>query len=86
MRWQHPTDGLLMPAQFMPEAERSELIEPLTTWVLDAALRQQREWRDAGLDLTMAVNISARSLTPRQRPPGHGRAAHRRPGASRPAR
>jgi EAL domain-containing protein (putative c-di-GMP-specific phosphodiesterase class I) len=52
-----------MPAQFMPEAERSELIEPLTRWVLDTALRQQREWRDAGRDLTMAVNISARSLT-----------------------
>jgi len=64
VRWQHPTDGLLMPAQFMPEAERSELIEPLTGWVLDEALRQQRVWTDAGFDLTMAVNISARSLAP----------------------
>ena len=63
VRWQHPTAGLLMPAQFMPEAARSELIEPLTAWVLDAALRQLREWCDAGFDLTMAVNISARSLT-----------------------
>jgi diguanylate cyclase len=62
VRWRHPTDGLLMPAQFVPEAERSELIEPLTRWVLNEALRQQRVWRDAGLDLTMAVNISARSL------------------------
>jgi diguanylate cyclase (GGDEF)-like protein/PAS domain S-box-containing protein len=62
VRWQHPTAGLLMPSQFMPEAGRSELIEPLTRWVLDEALRQQREWCDAGLDLTMAVNISARSL------------------------
>ena len=43
VRWQHPTEGLLMPAQFMPEAERSELIEPLTSWVLNEALRQQRE-------------------------------------------
>jgi EAL domain-containing protein (putative c-di-GMP-specific phosphodiesterase class I) len=51
-----------MPAEFMPEAERSELIEPLTRWVLGEALRQQRVWSDAGLDLTMAVNISARSL------------------------
>jgi EAL domain-containing protein (putative c-di-GMP-specific phosphodiesterase class I) len=51
-----------MPSQFMPEAARSELIEPLTRWVLDEALHQQREWCDAGLDLTMAVNISARSL------------------------
>jgi diguanylate cyclase (GGDEF)-like protein/PAS domain S-box-containing protein len=63
VRWQHPTGGLLMPAQFMPEASRSELIEPLTTWVLDQALRQQRAWRDAGMELTMAINISARSLT-----------------------
>jgi diguanylate cyclase (GGDEF)-like protein/PAS domain S-box-containing protein len=62
VRWQHPT-GLLMPVQFMPEAERSELIEPLTKWVLNEALRQQRVWSDAGLDLTMAVNVSARSLT-----------------------
>jgi diguanylate cyclase (GGDEF)-like protein/PAS domain S-box-containing protein len=63
VRWQHPVNGLLTPAEFMPEAGRSELIEPLTSWVLDEALKQQREWRDAGLDLTMAVNISARSLT-----------------------
>jgi diguanylate cyclase (GGDEF)-like protein/PAS domain S-box-containing protein len=63
VRWRHPTAGLLMPAEFMPEAERSELIEPLTRWVLNEALHQQRVWSDAGLDLTMAVNISARSLT-----------------------
>jgi diguanylate cyclase (GGDEF)-like protein/PAS domain S-box-containing protein len=65
VRWEHPTRGLLMPADFMPEAERSDLIEPLTTWVLNEALRQQRAWKDAGIDLTMAVNISARSLTRR---------------------
>jgi len=65
VRWAHPTDGLLMPGQFMPEAERSELIEPLTRWVVNEALRQQRVWLDAGLDLTMAVNVSARSLTRR---------------------
>jgi diguanylate cyclase (GGDEF)-like protein/PAS domain S-box-containing protein len=63
VRWNHPRDGLLQPAQFMPEASRSELIEPLTTWVLAEALHQQRQWCDAGLDLTMAVNISARSLS-----------------------
>jgi diguanylate cyclase (GGDEF)-like protein/PAS domain S-box-containing protein len=62
IRWQHPTQGLLHPASFMPEVERTHLIAPVTRWVLDAALRQQRLWRDAGLDLTMAVNVSARSL------------------------
>jgi diguanylate cyclase (GGDEF)-like protein/PAS domain S-box-containing protein len=63
VRWQHPTRGLLMPDQFMPEADRSALIEPLTKWVLDEALRQQSAWSERGLDLTMAVNISAVSLT-----------------------
>jgi diguanylate cyclase (GGDEF)-like protein/PAS domain S-box-containing protein len=62
VRWQHPTDGLLMPGQFLPAAERSKLIEPLTRWVLGEALHQQRLWTDAGLDLTVAVNISAQSL------------------------
>ncbi|MEA2151413.1 MAG: hypothetical protein QOD69_3243 [Solirubrobacteraceae bacterium] len=62
VRWEHPEHGLLVPAQFMPQVERSELIEPLTRWVLNEALHQQRLWRDAGMDLTMAVNISARNL------------------------
>lgn len=62
VRWRHPTNGLMMPAEFIPEAERSDLIEPLTSWVIDEALRQQRIWSDAGLDLTMAVNVSAHSL------------------------
>jgi predicted signal transduction protein with EAL and GGDEF domain len=62
VRWQHPVRGLLTPDSFLPEVERTELIEPLTRWVLNAALRQQRRWRDDGVDLTMAVNISAHSL------------------------
>jgi len=65
VRWRHSRDGLLMPAQFIPEAEHSTLIEPLTNWVINEALCQQRQWIDAGLDLTMAVNISPRSLTMR---------------------
>jgi diguanylate cyclase (GGDEF)-like protein/PAS domain S-box-containing protein len=62
VRWNHPTQGLLAPGGFMPEVERTALIEPVTRWVLDEALRQQRAWRDEGLDLTMAVNIAGRSL------------------------
>ena len=42
VRWQHPERGLLMPASFMSEVERTELIEPVTKWVLNEALRQQR--------------------------------------------
>jgi diguanylate cyclase (GGDEF)-like protein/PAS domain S-box-containing protein len=62
VRWRHPTHGLLLPASFMPEVERTDLIAPVTSWVLNTALRQQRAWRDQGIDLTMAVNVSARSL------------------------
>jgi diguanylate cyclase (GGDEF)-like protein/PAS domain S-box-containing protein len=62
IRWQHPVQGLLLPASFMPEVENTELIEPVTRWVLNAALRQQEIWRADGVDLTMAVNVSAHSL------------------------
>jgi diguanylate cyclase (GGDEF)-like protein/PAS domain S-box-containing protein len=62
LRWQHPDRGLLSPGAFMTEMQRTELIEPVTRWVLDTALAQQRVWRAAGLDLTIAVNISAHSL------------------------
>jgi len=62
VRWQHPTHGVLAPASFMPEVERTDLIVPVTSWVLNSALAQQRAWRDAGIELTVAVNISSRSL------------------------
>jgi diguanylate cyclase (GGDEF)-like protein len=64
VRWRHPKQGLLQPASFLPQAERTALIAPLTRWVLNNALRQQQSWRDEGVDLTMAVNISARTLKP----------------------
>lgn len=63
LRWRHPVHGLLAPLGFMPEVERTDLIAPVTRWVLNEALRQQRSWRDQGIDLTTAVNISARSLS-----------------------
>jgi EAL domain-containing protein (putative c-di-GMP-specific phosphodiesterase class I) len=62
VRWQHPARGLIAPNTFIPLAEHTGLIRPLTAWVLDRALAQCREWRAAGLDLRVAVNISARSL------------------------
>ena len=62
VRWRHPRQGLLLPASFLPEVERTALIGPLTRWVLNEALRQQRMWRGEGVDLTMAVNISALTL------------------------
>jgi diguanylate cyclase (GGDEF)-like protein len=62
VRWRHPTDGLLSPAEFIPLAERTGLIGPLTVLVLREALGRLREWNKAGLSLSMAVNISPRSL------------------------
>jgi diguanylate cyclase (GGDEF)-like protein/PAS domain S-box-containing protein len=64
IRWQHPVQGLLPPASFMPEVEGTELIEPVTAWVLNEALRQQQVWRSQAVDLTIAVNVSAHSLRP----------------------
>jgi len=62
IRWNHPSGRLVMPAEFMPEVERSELMIPITEWVINEALRQLRIWRDKGYDLTMAVNVGARCL------------------------
>ena len=62
VRWQHPREGLLSPAEFVPLAERTGLIRPLTTDVLAQALRQTAHWRDRGLDLVVSVNLSARNL------------------------
>ncbi|MDP9408615.1 MAG: EAL domain-containing protein [Actinomycetota bacterium] len=62
VRWQHPARGLLGPGEFVPLAEESDLIAPLTAWVLDEAVRQCREWLDEGRDLCVAVNLSARSV------------------------
>jgi diguanylate cyclase (GGDEF)-like protein len=62
VRWQHPVRGLLPPSEFLPMAEHTELIGPLTTWVLGHALAQTREWAAAGLELEIAVNLSARTL------------------------
>jgi diguanylate cyclase (GGDEF)-like protein len=62
VRWQHPTRGLLYPGAFLPAVEQTELVEPLTAWVLSTALRTLPEL-DPSDRLAVAVNISARSLT-----------------------
>ncbi len=68
VRWQHPTLGLVPPAEFVPLAEQTELIHPLTAFVLEQALLHCREWTLQGLDLTVAVNISAANLRDRRFP------------------
>ena len=62
VRWQHPEHGLLPPGEFIPLAERTGLITPLTHYVLKAALHQCRQWCQAGHELAVAVNVSARRL------------------------
>jgi diguanylate cyclase (GGDEF)-like protein/PAS domain S-box-containing protein len=62
VRWGHPRHGLLLPNDFIPAAEQTELIQPLTRWVLNEALRQAHAWHAAGIDLAVAVNLSARNL------------------------
>jgi len=62
VRWQHPERGLVPPDVFVPVAEQTGLIRPLTLFVVDQALRQCREWREQGLDLTVAVNVAMRNI------------------------
>jgi diguanylate cyclase (GGDEF)-like protein/PAS domain S-box-containing protein len=62
VRWQHPRDGLILPDLFIPLAERTGLIRPLSLWVLESALHRCAEWSKAGLDLSVAVNLAADSL------------------------
>jgi diguanylate cyclase (GGDEF)-like protein len=62
VRWQHPTLGFIPPDQFIPLAEQTGLIEPLTHWVVETAIEQCRHWLDGGLELRVAVNLSMRNL------------------------
>jgi diguanylate cyclase (GGDEF)-like protein/PAS domain S-box-containing protein len=62
VRWQHPQRGLVPPDQFIPLAEETGLIKPLTGWVLRTAMRQRSAWQQSGLELVVAVNLSMRNL------------------------
>ena len=62
VRWQHPTRGLLQPSEFVPIAESTSLITPLTNWVVAEAARQIAEWRQLGQRIRVSVNVSARNL------------------------
>jgi diguanylate cyclase (GGDEF)-like protein len=68
LRWAHPVHGLLPPDEFIPLAEHTGLIVPLTHYVLDHALRQVGAWRADGIDIGVAVNLSARTLIERDLP------------------
>jgi diguanylate cyclase (GGDEF)-like protein/PAS domain S-box-containing protein len=62
VRWQHPEQGLLAPAAFLPIIENHELMKRMGEWGLDTALTQLELWRDAGLEIAISVNIAAHHL------------------------
>ncbi|HZR47238.1 MAG TPA: EAL domain-containing protein [Candidatus Manganitrophaceae bacterium] len=67
-RWNHPQYGVIPPDQFIPTAEHSGLIKPLTQWGAKIALDQCRSWDRAGRTLSMAINLSVRNLEDQQFP------------------
>lgn len=63
IRWNHPTEGLISPAQFIPIAEETGLIVPIGRWVLKNACKQLKEWQTQGHPpMTMSVNLSSRQF------------------------
>ena len=62
IRWDHPERGRIMPLEFIPLAEETDLMQPLTDWVLAQAVGQARRWLDAGRHVPIAVNLSVRNL------------------------
>jgi diguanylate cyclase (GGDEF)-like protein/PAS domain S-box-containing protein len=62
IRWQHPVFGLIMPVEFIPLAEVSDLIRPLSLWVIEAALKQIKVWQQQGQKKNVSINISVRNL------------------------
>jgi diguanylate cyclase (GGDEF)-like protein/PAS domain S-box-containing protein len=62
VRWNHPRLGRLPPSQFIPLAELSDVIRPLTLWILEEGLRQQHDWAERGHPTRLAINFSARHL------------------------
>ncbi|MFN2463367.1 MAG: putative bifunctional diguanylate cyclase/phosphodiesterase [Candidatus Dormibacteria bacterium] len=62
VRWQHPTRGLMMPDQFIPLAEQTDLMAMLAKYVMTEAMEQTQRWHQSGLPLGVAVNLSAANL------------------------
>ncbi|HEY4889629.1 MAG TPA: PAS domain S-box protein [Candidatus Dormibacteraeota bacterium] len=62
VRWNHPREGLMPPDRFIPMAEETGIIHPLTAWVIDSALAQLCKWLEAGLDVSVSLNVSPRNI------------------------
>jgi len=68
VRWIHPERGFMPPDDFIPLAEQTGNIQKLTEWALETAIAQSKVWQDAGIDIIVAINLSARDLTNRRLP------------------
>jgi diguanylate cyclase (GGDEF)-like protein len=62
LRWNHPVHGFISPGEIIPLIERTDMLRPLTDWTIGRALAQQQAWARQGIDVRMAVNLSARVL------------------------
>jgi EAL domain-containing protein (putative c-di-GMP-specific phosphodiesterase class I)/GGDEF domain-containing protein len=62
IRWNHPRLGPVSPAEFIPVFERTALIGSVTAWVIEHALEQLAEWKRAGIDLALSINLSVKDL------------------------
>lgn len=62
MRWQHQSYGLLLPDEFIPLAECSGMINQVSFWVLHQVLLQQKTWRQSGINVQVAINLSTKDL------------------------
>jgi len=74
LRWPHPQRGIITPDEFLPIVRRNALIEPVTQFVIETALDDARDWRAAGLDIPVAVNLFPPSLAAPALPDRLGRA------------
>ena len=63
VRWNHPTAGMIPPDQFLPIADAEGMTPAITRVVLQESIRQARQWREAGLDLRVAINVSMDDLS-----------------------
>lgn len=68
LRWQHPELGNVSPDEFIPLAEQTGLIRPLTQWVINETLHQSLLWQQEGIDLCIAINLSACNLSEKHLP------------------
>lgn len=62
IRWQHPQHGLLSPGEFIPLIEITDMIVPVTWWVIETAVKQLADWQKQGLSYRISVNVSAHNL------------------------